>query len=805
MAKTSIRARVQGGTIQGVVGAGTVVIENLFLPGSALPPKPPLEVEIGAIPPCPYPGLAYFGPQDSDLFFGREKAIAALEAAVARQPLTALIGASGTGKSSVVLAGLAPRLHARGGWHFSHFRVSTESTSNPFMALARALVPLLSGPNPVDQLESVQKLAADLENGAVSLPNALAGCRTKNTGKRILLIADQFEEIFTLVTDEERRRRFNDILLSGFSGVSGEFPPNVSLVLTLRADFYGAALRYRPLSDALQDHVENLAPMTRGELREAIVKPAGAVSFETGLVETLLDAVDKRPGSLPLLQFALREMWGRQEKKCVTRAAYDAIGGVEGALAQRAQAAFEELTKNGRDNQQIQLFRRLFTRLVTLGEGVEDTRRVVDCKELGSDAWELAQKLAGESNRLVLISNAARNRETAEVVHEALIKNWPTLIEWVENDRRFQSWLRQLRPRVDEWLHNPGDEGTLLRGGPLAGAEVWLGQRRDELNDDERAYIGAGVALRETSVRQAEKQKIANERLQRLFRRFIRLTAAASAVLLVLGGFHLWIKENNGAATWDMGWTALCTRTWLLFHKPPEPEMVSISGGKFTMGAPAREGDKAERPQHKVRVSKFEIGKYDVTFAEYDLFTAATMREKASDRGWGREKRPVINVSWTDATAYIEWLNEEAGKNYRLPSEAEWEYAARAGTTTSFWWGRDIGKGGTQVHCDGCGSQWDGKETAPVGYFKSNPWGLYDTAGNVWEWTADCWHETYQKAPADGSVWTDANGGDCDSHVVRGGSWTGSPQDRRSAKRLSNGTSAAASDQGFRLARDLPH
>jgi len=249
----------------------------------------------------------------------------------------------------------------------------------------------------------------------------------------------------------------------------------------------------------------------------------------------------------------------------------------------------------------------------------------------------------------------------------------------------------------------------------------------------------------------------------------------------------------------------LCTRTWLLFHKPPEPEMVSISGGKFTMGAPAREGDKAERPQHEVRVSKFEIGKYDVTFAEYDLFTAATMREKASDRGWGREKRPVINVSWTDATAYIEWLNEEAGKNYRLPSEAEWEYAARAGTTTSFWWGRDIGKGGTQVHCDGCGSQWDGKETAPVGYFKSNPWGLYDTAGNVWEWTADCWHETYQKAPADGSVWTDANGGDCDSHVVRGGSWTGSPQDRRSAKRLSNGTSAAASDQGFRLARDLPH
>jgi formylglycine-generating enzyme required for sulfatase activity len=474
-------------------------------------------------------------------------------------------------------------------------------------------------------------------------------------------------------------------------------------------------------------------------------------------------------------------------------------------LAQRAQAAFEELTKNGTDNQQIQLFRRLFTRLVTLGEGVEDTRRVVDCKELGRDAWELAQKLAGESNRLVLISNAARERDTAEVVHEALINNWPTLIEWIENERRFQSWLRQLRPRVDAWLNHSEDEGTLLRGGPLAGAEVWFGQRREELNDDERAYIDASVALRDRIQRQSEEQRIANERFRRLTRRFFRLIGAASAVLLVLGGFHLWIKDNNRAATWVMGWKAVCTRTWLLFHKPPEPEMVSIPGGKFTMGAPAREGDKTERPQHKVQVRKFQIGKYDVTFAEYDLFTAATMREKASDRGWGRGNWPVINVSWTDAIAYIEWLDRKTGESYRLPSEAEWEYAARAGTKTPFWWGPDMDKGAAPVHCDGCGSKWDGKETAPVGSFQPNPWGLYDMAGEVWEWTTDCWHETYQNAPADGTAWTAANGGECDSHVIRGGSWTGSPQDRRSAKRLSYGTNAAASDQGFRLARDLPH
>jgi formylglycine-generating enzyme required for sulfatase activity len=450
------------------------------------------------------------------------------------------------------------------------------------------------------------------------------------------------------------------------------------------------------------------------------------------------------------------------------------------------------------------LFRRLFTRLVTLGEGVEDTRRVVDFKELGSDAWELAQRLAGESNRLVLISNAERERETAEVVHEALISNWPTLIEWVESDRRFQSWLRQLRPRVDEWLNHPEDEGTLLRGGPLVGAEAWLGQRREELSDDERAYIEASVTLRGRTQRQSEEQRIANERFQRITRRFFRFTAAASAVLFVIGGFHLWIKASNSDATWAMGWKAVCTETWLLFHKPPGPEMVAIPGGEFTMGAPAREGDKTERPQHKVRVGKFEIGKYDVTFAEYDLFAAATMREKASDRGWGREDRPVINVSWTDATAYLEWLNKKTGASYRLPSEAEWEYAARAGTKTSYWWGPDIDKGAPHPHCNGCGSKWDGKETTPVGYFDPNRWKLYDMSGDVWEWTADCWHETYQNAPTDGSAWGGQNGGDCDSHVIRGGSWTGSPQDRRSAKRLSYGTNAAASDQGFRLARDLP-
>src|SRR5262249_51122248 len=151
------------------------------------------------------------------------------------------------------------------------------------------------------------------------------------------------------------------------------------------------------------------------------------VSFESGLVETLLDEVATKPGSLPLLQFALREMWRRLERPCMTRAIYDAIGGVEGALAQRAQAVYDALPAKGEDAQAVVQFRRLFTRRVTLGEGAEDPRRIVDRSELGPDAWALAQRLANEDNRLVITSAPAPDRETVEVVHEALIRHWPLL------------------------------------------------------------------------------------------------------------------------------------------------------------------------------------------------------------------------------------------------------------------------------------------------------------------------------------------------------------------------------------------
>jgi hypothetical protein len=311
---------------------------------------------------------------------------------------------------------------------------------------SRALEPLTGERGLSDKLEEAQKLAQKLAAGSISLTNAIGQCRAANPGKRILLIADQFEEAFTFVTDEALRNRFIGALIDAFPDPESGATPDVRLVLTLRADFYNAALRHRPLADKLQDRIENLGPMTRDELHEAIIRPVEqlkpSVTFEPGLAGTILDDVERRPGSLPLLQFALREMWGRLKTPVMTRADYDAIGGVEGALAKRAQAIFEDATKNETDAASVALFRHLFTRLVTLGEGAEDTRRIVAREELGQQEWALAQSLAGEDNRLVVTAATTPGQETVEVAHEALIRNWPALVDWVNRDRAFIPWRK---------------------------------------------------------------------------------------------------------------------------------------------------------------------------------------------------------------------------------------------------------------------------------------------------------------------------------------------------------------------------
>ena len=230
------------------------------------------------------------------------------------------------------------------------------------------------------------------------------------------------------------------------------------------------------------------------------------------------------------------------------------------------------------------------------------------------------------------------------------------------------------------------------------------------------------------------------------------------------------------------------------------PEMVVLPTGRFRMGDLDGSGDDSERPVRTVTISRpIAMGKYPVTFEEYDRFVSATDAYRPDDRGWGRGTRPVIDVSQEDAKAYAAWLSEQTGKRYRLPSEAEWEYAARAGTTTQYSWGDDIGR--NRANYDGCGSKWDNKQTAPVGSFEANPFGLYDMHGNVEEWMEDYWHDNYEGAPSDGSAWT--TGGDKLLAVLRGGSWNSYPQWLRSAFRRRNWPSFRFFGLGFRLVQDL--
>ena len=232
---------------------------------------------------------------------------------------------------------------------------------------------------------------------------------------------------------------------------------------------------------------------------------------------------------------------------------------------------------------------------------------------------------------------------------------------------------------------------------------------------------------------------------------------------------------------------------------PFEPEMVEIPGGSFRMGCVSgQDCYDHERPVHTVRVERFELSKYEVTFEEYDRFTAATGRARAADEGWGRGRRPVIWVTGADAVAYTRWLSQQTGERYRLPSEAEWEYAARAGTETAYSWGNEIGH--NRANCYRCGSQWDREMTAPVGSFRPNVWGLHDMHGNVWEWVQDCWNKTYQNAPTDGSVW---GIGDCSQRVLRGGSWVSLPGDLSSASRDWFATGNRDYSFGFRVARTV--
>ena len=233
------------------------------------------------------------------------------------------------------------------------------------------------------------------------------------------------------------------------------------------------------------------------------------------------------------------------------------------------------------------------------------------------------------------------------------------------------------------------------------------------------------------------------------------------------------------------------------------PEMIVIPSGKFRMGDIQGIGLNDEQPVHVVHIRRpIAVSRYEITFDQYDEFAKATGGQLPDDEGFGRGRRPVIRVSWNEAVDYAAWLSKQTGKRYRLPTEAEWEYAARGGTETAYWWGNEMKPG--LANCISCGTRPEDRQTAPVGSFKPNPFGLFDTAGNVREWVQDCWHDNYQGAPSDGSAWEKDQNGNCNGRVHRGGAFRSVNKGNvRSSSRAMYRADARPDHVGFRLVREI--
>ncbi len=438
---------------------------------------------------CPYQGLSVFQPENAEYFFGREAAIDRVVRLTKRSGLTAVTGASGSGKSSLVFAGVVPELVRSKNWLFTTFRPGED----PFYTLAGALVPLMDaagneGEDNRARITAVKTLAEELRKKPDRLQTAMHTIREKNSGKRLLIIADQFEELYSLCQDAEVRKLFLDRLHDAIID-QGEVAER--LVLTIRADFLGELVSDRRMADALQNQFDLLGPMTRAELTDAIVEPAAllGVAYEEHLVDRILDDLGDDDGSLPLLEFALTQLWETQTGSgLLTHTAYEKIGRVSGAIAQHAEAAYARL-----DQQERQLTRRLFRRLVSLpDQRSQDTQRItrrqVDLQSLDVAIQTLAK---GElsNRRLVVISHVSDQRDTVEIVHETLLTQWPELAKWISEDRETILRLQVLSSAVAAYEQSGMNPDMLYRGKQLRDYLVWADEHKADLADAERSFL----------------------------------------------------------------------------------------------------------------------------------------------------------------------------------------------------------------------------------------------------------------------------------------------------------------------------
>jgi formylglycine-generating enzyme required for sulfatase activity len=439
-------------------------------------------------------------------------------------------------------------------------------------------------------------------------------------------------------------------------------------------------------------------------------------------------------------------------------------------------------------------------------------------------AWEVSTALTENKRVLPIIAKAVAEADIPEHLRRLQFIRFDTgpgitrpLGQLADALRHDLDWVRE-HTRIGElagrWEARGRPDSGLLRGDDLTAAQIWLEQRTTEapiITDSMRAFIAASSEVELAHLAKSNAVQ----------RRIIQMQALVSVLLAaVIAALVGWINQDYLKQQWR--WYAV-TRPYMRAQIQPYvlsaaaerglkpgnsfkecaadcPEMVVIPAGVFLMGSPGGTGRDDEHPQHQVTISnRLAVAKFEITFADWDACANyGDCDPGINDSGFGRGRQPVINVTWNDAQVYVAWLKQMTGKPYRLLSEAEYEYAERARTQTAYPWGDDIGK--NNADCKQCGSKWDNKQPAPAGSFARNGFGLYDMAGNVWEWTDDCYHASYDAAPTDGSPWIPPGG--CNDRVVRGGAWDRESETVRSAGRGSRGNAAVRfNNRGFRVAR----
>jgi formylglycine-generating enzyme required for sulfatase activity/class 3 adenylate cyclase len=780
----------------------------------------------------PYRGLRPLEAEDAGIFFGRDAPVIAaldrlrdLREAVPPR-LLVILGASGAGKSSFLRAGLIPRLR----------RDDRCYLPLPIIRPERAVISGETGL--LRALEGALKearitmpradLRAVIQGGATKLKPLLQALADKATptaldtgikakSPALILSIDQGEELFLVEAQDEAQP-----FLALLRDLLNEDMPAIIAIFTIRSDNYEHLQLVKELEGVRQELL-SLPPLPKGSYAEIVKGPARrlegtarALKIENGLVDALLADVEVGGAKdvLPLLAFTLERLYGEYHAGGnLSLLHYNDLGRVKGSIeaaVERALKAADADPAIPKDHlARLALLRR---GLIPWLAGIDpDTgaprRRIARLSEIPSEARPLIQHLVEQR---LLATDVAKDtgENTIEPAHEALLRLWGVLQGWLAEDAGLLAELEGVKRASRDWAANAKNAAWLAHATDRLVAAERLSERPDlaaNLESTDREYLAA--------CRKAEA--VAKGRKRRLHELIY--------VLLVgtIGGLvgwinQLYIKEQTNWYTTMRPYRVANFDPYVL--KPAAeralkpltsfrecakacPEMIVIPAGEFTMGSPAtEEGRHAdEGPQHMVTIARpFAVSKFDVRFADWDACVSVGGCPQVTDGGMGRDTKPVINITWDDAQQYVAWFSKMTGQSYRLLSEAEWEYAARAGSPTAYYWGDDIGKG--NANCNGCGSEWDNQQTSPVGSFAANQFGLYDMAGNVWQWVQDCYHDDYNRAPRDGSAW---NSGDCNRLAVRGGSRDFDPLVLRVASRYWYSTVFRYSGLGFRVGRTL--